>query len=74
MNDTSDKAAGINPQWQAEFDAATARPFELRMKYAFIHTYKPVLDDEPCRSFETTEDYRRWCNQRLPRWLGYGSD
>ena len=45
------------PQWRAEFDAARARPFELHMKYAFIHTYKPVLDDEPYRSFETTEDY-----------------
>ena len=28
-------------------DNPGARPFELHMKYAFIHTYKPVLDDEP---------------------------
>ena len=32
---------------------------ETRMRYAFIHTYKPVLDDAPYRSFDTMEDYRR---------------
>jgi hypothetical protein len=21
---------------------------------------------------ETTEEYRRWCQQNLPDWLGYG--
>jgi len=42
------------------------------MRYAFIKTYKPVLDDAPYRSFETMEDYRRWCEANLPDWLGYG--
>jgi hypothetical protein len=42
------------------------------MKYAFIHTYKPVLDDEPFRAFDTMEEYRRWCEENLPGWLGYG--
>jgi len=23
------------------------------------------------RSFETTEDYRTWCEENLPEWLGY---
>ena len=47
MNDTNDKDAPINPEWLAEFEAARKRPFELHMRYAFIHTYKPVLDDAP---------------------------
>ena len=42
------------------------------MKYAFIKTYKPVLDDATYRSFDTMEDYRRWCEGNLPDWLGYG--
>ena len=42
------------------------------MRYAFIHTYKPVLDDVPYRSFESMEEYRHWCDQNLPSWLGYG--
>jgi len=41
------------------------------MRYAFIKTYKPVLDDAPYRAFDTMEDYRRFCAS-LPRWLGYG--
>ena len=42
------------------------------MKYAFIKTYKPILDDAPYRSFDTMADYRDWCQKNLPDWLGYG--
>jgi hypothetical protein len=45
---------------------------ETRLRYAFIHTYKPVLDDEPFRAFANMEEYRRWCETNLPEWLGYG--
>ena len=62
----------IPPEWLAEFEAAAQRPLETRFRYAFIRTYKPVLDDEPFRAFETTADYRRWCTENLPDWLGYG--
>jgi hypothetical protein len=64
--------ATIPPEWQEEFEAAARRPLETRMRYAFIRTYKPVLDDAPYRAFDTTEDYRRWCEENLPDWLGYG--
>ena len=59
-------------QWLEEFEAAARRPFEQRMKYAFIKTYKPVLDDAPFRAFDTMADYRAWCEANLPAWLGYG--
>ena len=55
----------------AEFEAAEKRPLATRMRYAFIHTYKPVMDDSNYRSFETMADYRRWCETHLPVWLGY---
>ena len=58
--------------WEDEFAAAAKRPLALRMRYAFIRTYKPVLDDAPYRSFESLADYRRWCEAQLPSWLGYG--
>ena len=58
-------------QWLEEFEAASQRPLKIRMQYSFIHTYKPVLDDVEYRSFNTTEDYRQWCNSNLPDWLGY---
>lgn len=59
-------------EWWEEFEAAARRPLAMRMRYAFIRTYKPVLDDAPYRSFDTMEDYRRWCEENLPDWLGYG--
>ena len=56
----------------AEFDAAARRPLATRMRYAFVRTHKPVLDDACYRSFDTMEEYRRWCERELPDWLGYG--
>lgn len=58
-------------EWHAEFEANAKRSLEERMKYAFIKTYKPVLDDADYRSFDTMEEYRQWCEANLPRWLGY---
>ena len=58
-------------QWEEEFEAAARRPLRQRLRYAFIHTYKPVMDDAEYRSFDTMEQYRKWC-ETLPDWLGYG--
>jgi hypothetical protein len=65
-------SAEIPRQWLEEFEAAARRPLRERFRYAFIRTYKPVLDDAPFRAFDTMEDYRRWCEENLPDWLGYG--
>ena len=70
--DKSPAAAAIPADWLAEFEAAARRPLAQRMRYAFIKTYKPVLDDAGYRAFDTMESYRRWCEQNLPDWLGYG--
>ena len=58
-------------EWLEAFEAAARRPLPLRWRYAFVRTYKPVLDDAPFRSFDTMEEYRRWCEASLPDWLGY---
>jgi len=70
-NETPDHEA-IPPEWLADFEAAARRPLRQRMRYAFIHTHKPVLDDAPFRAFDTTAEYRQWCEDNLPEWLGYG--
>jgi hypothetical protein len=67
----ADSKPRIPPDWLAEFEAAARRPLETRFRYAFIRTYKPVMDDADFRAFDTTEDYRRWCEDNLPDWLGY---
>ena len=58
--------------WEEEFAAAAKRPLAVRLRYAFVRTYKPVLDDAPYRSFEQMANYREWCATELPSWLGYG--
>lgn len=69
---TADEKQIIPAEWLTEFEAAAARPLPLRMKYAFIRTYKPVLDDAKFRAFNSTAEYRKWCEDNLPDWLGYG--
>jgi len=68
----ADELSGIPREWLEEFEAAARRPLETRFRYSFIHTYKPVLDDATYRSFDSMEEYRRWCENNLPSWLGYG--
>lgn len=58
--------------WHEDFEAAARRPLAVRLRYAFIRTYKPILDDADYRAFATTADYRAWCEANLPSWLGYG--
>ncbi len=62
----------IPQEWLEEFEAARRRSLKTRLRYAFVRTYKPVLDDASYRSFGTMEEYRRWCEENLPDWLGYG--
>ena len=59
-------------EWLEEFEAAARRSLETRFRYAFIRTYKPVLDDASYRVFDSTEAYRDWCEAHLPSWLGDG--
>ncbi len=62
----------IPPDLLEEFEAAARRSLETRFRYAFIRTYKPVLDDAEYRAFDTMDEYRSWCETNLPDWLGYG--
>jgi hypothetical protein len=52
-----------------KFQGKSARGLFGDVVYAFIRTYKPVLDGEPFRAFETAADYRRWCEENVPDWL-----
>jgi len=70
--ETTDKKGTIPREWFEAFEAAARRSLKTRFRYAFIRTYRPVLDDAEYRSFDTMEEYRRWCEENLPDWLGYG--
>ncbi|MCU0785581.1 MAG: hypothetical protein MUF81_16365 [Verrucomicrobia bacterium] len=49
-----------------------ARPMALRIKYGFYRACRPVMDDAPWRSFNSTAEYRAWCETNLPEYLRYG--
>lgn len=57
---------------RTEFESSVKRPISQRIDNGFIKTYKPIIDDEPYRIFETMEEYRKWCKEKLADWLGYG--
>lgn len=65
---------GSEPEDRDDFEAAAKRPIEQHVRNSFIRTYKPVLDDARYRSFDTIEEYSRWCSENLPDWLGYSRD
>jgi len=70
-SDTAGVSAEIPSSWRADFDAAARRPLAQRWRYAFIKTYKPVMDDAGFRAFDTMREYREWCDRETPVWLGY---
>ena len=70
--DASQPHVRIPAEWLAEFEAAAKRSLRERFRYSFIKTYRPVLDDAPYRSFDTMAEYRQWCEENLPDWLGFG--
>jgi hypothetical protein len=41
------------------------------MKYGFCYVYRPVLDDAGVRVFDTMKEYREWCAENLPAYLGF---
>ena len=64
---------GVDPENLLHFRAARKRTLEQRLG-VFVKVRKPVFHDAGHRVFTSTAEYRRWCNENLPGWLGYGTD
>jgi hypothetical protein len=66
----------MDRDWQEDFRKQCERNLERsvreRMRHGFCYVYKPVLDDAPWRSFSSMTEYRDWCRENLPTYLGYG--
>jgi len=58
-------------EWLAQCRRQLQRDTATRLRYGFARTHKPVLDDAPYRIFNSTAEYRAWCQANLPRYLGY---
>ena len=53
-------------------NAIFVAPSRIACATRFNYVYKPVLDDADWRSFNSMADYRQWCHENLPEYLGYG--
>jgi hypothetical protein len=58
-------------EWRRQCRRQLRRSVRERIDLGFVCTYKPVMDDAKFRVFDTMEEYRRWCHEKLPRYLGY---
>jgi len=57
--------------WREQCRQQLQRPLALRERYGFVSVPRPILDDAPYRVFDSTAEYRQWCDENLPRYLGY---
>jgi hypothetical protein len=71
MRKAAKKRADWRREWRAQCRCQLRRPTLTRIKYGFAWVYKPVLDDGPSRAFDTMAEYRQWCHEHLPAYLGY---
>jgi len=60
-------------EWIDKCSRQLKRSLQERMDYGFVYTHKPVLDDALSRVFNSTKEYRKWCNKNLPSYLRYKS-
>jgi hypothetical protein len=54
-----------------DFMDGLLRTIEERISFGFVPLKIPVMDEMPYRIFETMEEYRKWSEEKLPRFLGY---
>ncbi len=65
------ETTAIDAAWSDQCRRNLLRDPKNYIKYGFVKTYKPVIDDAPYRIFDTMRDYREWCDKNLPEYLGY---
>jgi len=58
-------------QQKLDFQDGLFRSVEERIRLGFIPMRLPVIDAAPYRIFDTMEEYRKWADENLPKWLGY---
>lgn len=60
-------------QLRLDFKDGISRPVSERIELGFISIEIPIINDVVYRVFDTMEDYRKWANKNLPKWLGYST-
>lgn len=67
----SSSTSNADSQWADQCRRNLQRDTMNHIRYGFAHVHKPVLDDAPYRIFDSMQEYRAWCHNNLPRYLGF---
>jgi hypothetical protein len=54
-----------------DFLDGMSRTVEERIKLGLVVFDIPVINDKPYRIFEKMQEYRKWLQKEVPRYLGY---
>jgi len=54
--------------WREQCRRQMRRPLSARLKYGFV---RAANREQVNRSFATMAEYRAWCEENLPSYLGY---
>jgi len=58
-------------KWRKQCKRQLKRSLKDKLNYGFVYIYKKILDDAPFRIFNSIKEYKKWCNENLPTYLGY---
>jgi hypothetical protein len=71
MPSTIQHAAAELEDFRQQCRRQLARPVSARIRFGFFRNANPVRDSNANRSFDTMEEYRRFCEQHYPPYFGY---
>jgi len=54
-----------------DFSDGLSRTIKECIELGFVLMKIPIVDEVPYRIFDSMDEYRRWANANLPKWLGY---
>lgn len=60
----------LNQEKIDRFEASLKKSPKQRIIEGFIYNPQPILNDIPYRSWGKMEDYKLWCKNNLPKYLG----
>ncbi len=62
----------VDEQFLAQCERQLKRTLDDRIRFGFFRNPEPVRDQGTNRSFDSMQEYRRFCEERYPEHFGYG--
>jgi hypothetical protein len=69
--DTTQPASTDLDDFHRQCRRQIGRPVSARIRFGFFRNANPVRDSNVNRSFDSMDEYRRFCEQHYPPYFGY---